>query len=82
MLPMGLLANGNDSSRYGHQGELSQDNKDELFWTGAYLPQVDAHDHPQLCIRHQGADWTLTGKLYDPDLQKKKQVRASDFFFF
>lgn len=37
-----------------------------------YLPQFDAHDHPQLSFWYQGADWGLTGKLNNLDLQRGK----------
>lgn len=35
----------------------------------AYLPQFDAHNHSQLSVWYQGADWSLTGQFNDLDLQ-------------
>lgn len=40
--------------------------------SGAYLPQFDTHDHPQLSVWYQGADWGLTRKLNNLDLQRTR----------
>lgn len=40
---------------------------------GAYLPQFDTHDHPQLRIWYEGADWGLTGQLNNLDLQREQR---------
>lgn len=47
---------------------------EEVVAVWVYLPQFDAHDHPQLSIWYQGADWGLTGKLNNLDLQRGKDI--------
>lgn len=51
-------------------------------WTGSYLPQVDAHDHPHLGVGHQGADRALAGKLNNPDLRKANEKLTLKMIFF
>lgn len=54
----GLLANQNKAVMYRSP---VYNKAEEVVAVWVYLPQFDAHDHPQLSIWYQGADWGLTG---------------------